>query len=317
MFFALTSPLALLVSVALALGSSGCTTAQLGAAVVDYPSGQVEAIVIHPVRNPAPAKEPTMFYNPNSPEGQRAARDAAANTPSASFTYALAHNVALRLNDAREAFDRKGLPLPRVIAVTEADPAGVLALGTRVGRAFRPLGAPVPAATASVRIEVTYDVDPADLGEEFTGPDLSALYPSGNLLSAATIMIDQPSGRTEHWIGYVRGQGLSTDPAGQLISRIADHLAPTELASESGEAPLAYVHRVHPDGTLEVDLGLDRERVTVTRVHDLTRPLKDPITASDLERVLEHQYVRLQTAGGPEARAHALWRRVEVAAPPR
>jgi hypothetical protein len=57
--------------------------------------------------------------------------------------------------------------------------------------------------------------------------------------------------------------------------------------------------------------------VTVTRVHDLTRPLKDPITASDLERVLEHQYVRLQTAGGPEARAHALWRRVEVAAPPR
>ena len=110
----------------LTVSSAACQSPQLVSAAIDYPTGGGgELISIREFDNQSPVQaEQTVFYNPSHPDAQKAKRQNAAQSSSARFTYALAHNVAVRVRDVEGELKRAGLPVPIVVAYTEADPGG-------------------------------------------------------------------------------------------------------------------------------------------------------------------------------------------------
>jgi len=302
------------------VAASGCRTPQLVAAAVDYRAG-VRLIEIREFEDRSPQRaEPTTFYNRNTQEGRSAYRRAMAHESGPRFTYALAHNVAVRLREADSALAAAGLPRPTVLVKTRADPGGVVATGARFGAAFVTRPDRLPAPDVRVGGSVSLDVRRSLLGELFLRPQLGALYPYESFRAAATYEIQDGAGLHREVMLFVNEadaaplglSGLSADPYGQLIARIADHLAPHEQPLEPEGSPLVFCRRVIDADTIEVDLGLTRRTLHIAEVHDLETPLPTPRTREALAAVLARRYLRIRFQGGPPAPARSLWRRVDV-----
>jgi hypothetical protein len=311
-----------LLAALLPLALVACGTTPNSPAAIDY-RAKVEYIALEEFDDQSrqTEAEPEIVYNLKHEEGRREAERARNYERRAQFTYAVAHNVALRIKESEDALRAAGMSVPRVVVFTRNYPDGVLATGAgSFGSQFvhAPKGLPRPAVR--VRGSIRYDIDKNAFHDFFRHTDLGALFPYTRFQAAADFTIDEPSGTHRHVIAFLsKGEarnlgmpGLDDDPGAQLVARVADHLAPTRLEVKSSEAPIGFVRRVIDERTIEVDVGLARRTLHVAKVHDLEEPLPEPPAREDLERVLGHQYVRIRWRGGVEPPARSIWRRIDV-----
>ncbi|HVY60615.1 MAG TPA: hypothetical protein VHF22_03130 [Planctomycetota bacterium] len=284
-------------------------------------------ITIHEFADPkAPAPEQSIFYNLKTEEGRREAERAAARRPEAPFTLAIAHNVAVRLNDVAERLQAAGLARPLVRVITRQFPQGLIATGSASGSGFA-WTPPDLQVDDNVNVfgEVDVDVPRAKLGEAFERSPDALLYPQGTFAAVARVRIERLDGPPAvHVIASLdaddrRRTGLGSlpdDPRAQLIARIADMLAYHEARLETPGAPLAFVADVKEGRAIVVDVGLERRTLHVGAIPGLEPPLPANPTRADLAGLLLQQYVRIRYAGGPAPPQPGFWLTVEVEEPP-
>ncbi len=96
--------------------------------------------------------EPKVFYNPKHEEGRRELDrlERRRLQAAATFSYALAHNMALRYDEAEDALEAAGLPRPAIRLVTRAHPSGVVATGGTFGSGFEHAPPNLPAAAVRI-----------------------------------------------------------------------------------------------------------------------------------------------------------------------
>jgi hypothetical protein len=261
-----------ILAVALALLALGCGATQLVAPAIDA-RAPIAVIEVDEFREPAePPREGGIVYNIKTEEGRREAARAHGGDAKAPMTLAIAHNIALRINDHREELAARGLATPLVLVVTSQFPQGIMATGSRSGAGF----AWPPDGLPRERLRVTGGEIVLDAPRERFATILGAppysltSYGSGPFLVAAAFTIEPADGSPprREFVGALDPdraaehglRGLADEPRGQVIARIADFFAYHELRLVEPGAPLAFV-RAAKGLVAEIEIGFERRTV--------------------------------------------------------